>query len=85
MILGKYCEELIDNCSSSPCLNEGYCKNFVNGYTCTCKDGFYGINCEKDVEVCEKSTCQNNGTCIEGLGLSYTCECQLDYKGIKTK
>ena len=36
----------IDECLSLPCHNNGTCDDQINGYTCTCRNGFTGTNCE---------------------------------------
>lgn len=36
----------IQECSSAPCLNNGICKEEVNGYACLCTAGYTGINCQ---------------------------------------
>ena len=36
----------IDECSSSPCQNDGTCRDQLNGYNCFCRVGFTGRNCE---------------------------------------
>uniref|UniRef100_A0A4W3IDW0 coagulation factor Xa n=1 Tax=Callorhinchus milii TaxID=7868 RepID=A0A4W3IDW0_CALMI len=35
-----------DQCASSPCLNNGNCKDGINLYSCQCPEGFKGKNCE---------------------------------------
>ena len=35
-----------NECTSTPCQNGGNCTDQVNGYSCTCEDGYEGINCE---------------------------------------
>ena len=44
----------IDDCAAKPCQNGGVCKDQINGYKCTCKPGFVGVNCDK-------------GTCIYNM------------------
>ena len=36
----------IDECVSDPCQNSATCNEIVNGYTCTCADGYTGTLCE---------------------------------------
>ena len=36
----------IDECSSSPCDNGRTCTDLLDGYSCTCVDGYTGSNCE---------------------------------------
>ena len=36
----------IDECQSDPCKNGATCNNEVNAYTCTCADGYTGVNCD---------------------------------------
>ena len=35
----------LDECLSGPCLN-GNCTDILNGYTCSCSEGFTGLQCE---------------------------------------
>uniref|UniRef100_A0A8D2ETU3 Coagulation factor X n=1 Tax=Theropithecus gelada TaxID=9565 RepID=A0A8D2ETU3_THEGE len=35
-----------DQCETSPCQNEGKCRDGLGEYTCTCLEGFEGKNCE---------------------------------------
>lgn len=44
--LGSFLSLDINECSSSPCLNEGVCLDAVNGFTCQCRDGLTGLRCE---------------------------------------
>ena len=36
----------INECSSSPCHNNGTCFDHVNSYQCNCVPGYTGSNCE---------------------------------------
>ena len=42
---------------------------------------FAGVNCELDVSMCNASgdgpkKCLNGGRCLEGVGATFSCECQ---------
>lgn len=37
--MGTYCEVDVDECESNPCVNDGICRDMVNGFTCTCQPG----------------------------------------------
>lgn len=39
---GVHCEEQIDYCSSSPCLNGATCEKLVGSFKCFCIEGFTG-------------------------------------------
>ena len=39
---GASCDVNIDDCESSPCLNNGTCADGINEYKCNCSPGFYG-------------------------------------------
>lgn len=41
---GSLCEAEVNECISSPCLNEGMCVDEVNKFTCSCAAGFTGGN-----------------------------------------
>ena len=45
----------INPCSPSPCNNGGTCslKNVIEGYECTCTQGYSGINCSLDINECD--------------------------------
>ena len=36
----------VNECESSPCMNNATCNDDVDGYTCNCADGFTGTHCE---------------------------------------
>ena len=36
----------IDECASNPCQFGGNCTDLINGYNCTCSDGYMGALCE---------------------------------------
>lgn len=64
---GSRCELEIDECLSSPCLNEGVCEDLTGGYTCNCAIGFSGDHCEVDIDECYSSPCLNGGSCLDAV------------------
>ena len=36
----------IDECQSDPCQNGATCNDLINGYNCSCADGYTGNDCE---------------------------------------
>jgi len=42
---GTWCQTNLDDCVSSPCLNGGLCVDGDNQYTCSCVNGYTGVNC----------------------------------------
>ena len=45
----------IDECESSPCLNNASCLDDLNSFTCQCMDGFEGALCEIEIDECATS------------------------------
>ena len=35
----------IHECGSNPCHNQGTCRDDINGYSCSCIEGYTGSNC----------------------------------------
>ncbi|MED6255067.1 hypothetical protein ATANTOWER_004183 [Ataeniobius toweri] len=70
-----------NQCTSSPCLNQGSCKDHLGHYTCTCVSGFTGKNCEI---VIVKRCDVNNGDCMHFCGtlgsFGVKCFCATGYK-----
>ena len=56
-----------DHCEPNPCLNGGKCKQDMTvdeGYTCSCRSGYFGPDCSmKDVCTLEVP-CMNGGSCV---------------------
>ena len=46
------CFSDIDECLSSPCDNGGTCVDQVNGFVCTCAQGFTGVVCQTGRYIC---------------------------------
>ncbi|XP_070769721.1 coagulation factor IXa, partial [Enoplosus armatus] len=70
-----------NQCKSSPCLNQGSCKDHLGYYTCTCPSGFTGRNCGI---VITKRCDVNNGDCMHFCELMGTfgakCSCARGYR-----
>uniref|UniRef100_A0AAQ5XXB9 Crumbs cell polarity complex component 1 n=1 Tax=Amphiprion ocellaris TaxID=80972 RepID=A0AAQ5XXB9_AMPOC len=46
---GQWCEKDVDECLSDPCMNGGFCINYVNSFECVCDLNYSGIHCQIDV------------------------------------
>lgn len=71
----------IDHCASSPCNNKAMCESLAEGYMCSCRPGYEGIQCEVNTDECANNPCQNYGTCADGIN-SYTCICKAGFTGL---
>uniref|UniRef100_A0A8C7T7C0 Sushi, von Willebrand factor type A, EGF and pentraxin domain-containing protein 1 n=1 Tax=Oncorhynchus mykiss TaxID=8022 RepID=A0A8C7T7C0_ONCMY len=78
--ISSLCEAEVNECSSSPCLNEGVCVDEVN--QCQCVEGYRGRLCQIDVDECQANPCINGATCVDGLGF-YTCRCPPGFNGTR--
>ncbi|KAM4607482.1 protein eyes shut homolog [Polymixia lowei] len=77
---GTRCEIDTNECSSSPCQNQGQCLDQVNSYSCDCKKGFSGLHCEEDINECASSPCHNAGICQDFIN-RFGCVCPPGYFG----
>ena len=48
----------INECSSNPCLNGGFCVDYVNRYACLCQPGYTGTRCQSGTWVLAFKTLQ---------------------------
>ncbi|XP_002930546.1 coagulation factor X isoform X1 [Ailuropoda melanoleuca] len=68
-----------DQCESSPCQNEGQCRDGLGEYTCTCLEGYEGKNCELSTR---KLCSVDNGDCEQFCReeqSSVVCSCASGY------
>ncbi|XP_051804933.1 coagulation factor X-like isoform X2 [Acanthochromis polyacanthus] len=68
-----------DACESLPCANAGHCKDGIGTYTCSCQEGYQGLNCEALIpELCEDKNggCEHFCNVIQGR---VQCSCADGY------
>ncbi|XP_078359794.1 uncharacterized protein LOC144644227 isoform X4 [Oculina patagonica] len=73
------CKKDYDECTSTPCLNGGTCKNGKRTFSCTCPPTHKGSLCE-EFDECSSSPCLNGGTCTDGIN-NFTCSCPSPFFG----
>ena len=81
---GTFCEKNIDECQSNPCINGGFCSDYINRYTCLCPPDIEGVNCEVVIkDLCADNPCANGGTCVRSgdKRRNYTCTCPPNFTG----
>ncbi|XP_009082123.1 PREDICTED: sushi, von Willebrand factor type A, EGF and pentraxin domain-containing protein 1-like, partial [Acanthisitta chloris] len=77
---GLKCETEVDECKSSPCQNNGICKDGTGTFVCHCQPGYSGLLCEEDINECSSSPCLNGAHCVDGKN-GYHCTCAKGFTG----
>ncbi len=70
---GKFCREVVKDCSSNPCKNGATCTDGDETYSCECVLGYEGKNCSINIDDCSPNPCPNDVKCTDGIN-SYECE-----------
>eukprot|EP00062_Callorhinchus_milii_P001031 gi/632936203/ref/XP_007892918.1/ PREDICTED: coagulation factor IX-like [Callorhinchus milii] len=69
-----------DQCVSSPCLNNGNCKDGINSYLCWCQGGFKGRHCELDtITRCSVNNGKCQHFCKTNAKPGLKCSCAIGY------
>lgn len=53
-------------------------QDLLNGYTCSCPEGYFGLHCETNIDDCLPRPCIHGGTCID-LVNGYRCQCAAEF------
>ena len=64
-VTGVLCQENVNECASSPCLNNGLCIDLPQRFECECQAGFQGTLCEINIDECRSAPCKNAISCID--------------------
>ena len=76
-----YCNTNVQECTSTPCRNNGTCTDGVAAYACSnCGAGYSGVNCEVELDECGSSPCQNGARCVD-MVFNFTCVCPDGWNG----
>ncbi|XP_066270856.1 von Willebrand factor D and EGF domain-containing protein-like [Branchiostoma lanceolatum] len=80
--IGDLCETEVNECQSTPCVN-GTCTDLVNGYNCTCAEGYIGSRCHVSADNrCALDPCFPGVSCTNTGGGNYSCgRCPPGYVG----
>ncbi len=80
---GAFCDQLINECLSNPCLNGATCIDGLAMFTCTCATGWQNTTCSQRVDKClTANPCLNGANCTNGLtDAAPTCLCAAGYTG----
>jgi Notch-like protein len=77
---GSNCQNRINLCDSSPCLNGATCQDHTTHYTCHCPYGYTGKDCGEYVDWCATNPCENQATCRQ-IKNRYQCLCGVGWTG----
>ena len=72
---GKYGNETVNYCDSSPCKNGARCVSEFRKYTCECRDGYQGVHCSVKKNLCASNPCKNGGYCMNQASGYWQCDC----------
>ena len=79
---GDQCDQDINECESTPCLQNSTCVDLPNGYRCECQPGTVGSMCELTLDACSSHPCHHNGQCqSKDFGANFTCTCRDGFEG----
>ncbi len=75
----KTCNDDLDECLNSPCLNNGTCVNEIGSFKCQCSNSFVGNLCENKIDYCAFEPCNHLNTvkCENNYILNnFVCVCK---------